>query len=151
MTMDTKQQERALQVNVAIGWIALALALMMIIISAIVKAAIETDFSQFVHHPGTQGWALFCGQFFVYVVLGVAASQHAAGWFRWVNAGLLAMVTLFMVLHQIGHMREGWVYGWTALVDATHHVVGLLATLQAIRWARLAAQANSRTLEQAAA
>jgi hypothetical protein len=150
--MDSEQKQRALQVNVAIGWLALSITLIMVVVSTLVKAAIHTDFSEFVHHPGPQGWAVFSVQFFAYVGLAVAAVQYSAAWFRWVHVGLLALVTLYMLLHQLGHMREGWEYGWTGMVDATHHLVGVLTALQALKWARAAAtQAAPRALDQAAA
>lgn len=141
--MQTEPTQRDLQINVAIGWLGLTLALAMVITSTLVKAAIETDFSGIVHHPGPQGWAVFCVQFFLYVSLAVISTQISAGWFRWLNTGLLALVTLYMLAHQVGHAREGVVYGLTGMVDAAHHLIGIVSTWQALRWARAGAAARS--------
>ncbi|HJV63286.1 MAG TPA: hypothetical protein VJ743_20220 [Albitalea sp.] len=134
--MDDPETSRRLQLNVAFGWLAMALSLVMMSVSLLVKAAIETDFSEFVHHPGPQGWSLMCVQFFAYVMLALGCLQLDQRWFRWANAGLLAAATLVMLLHQLGHMHEGVRYGWSGAVDATHHLAGLVTMLQALRWAR---------------
>ena len=139
----------AIQVRVAFGWLTLATVLLMIFVSMLVKAGIQTDFSEFARHPGPEGWGALCVQFVLYLAMAALALHNDAAWVRWLNAVLLAVATLFMLAHQVGHVRAGMVYGLTGVIDGAHHVLGALATLQAWRWARgarqpVAAQAAAR-------
>jgi hypothetical protein len=126
----------AVQVRLAFGWLMLATVLLMIFVSMLVKAGIQTDFSEFAHHPGPEGWSALCVQFVLYLAMATLVIHSDAAWVRWLNAVLLAVATLFMLAHQVGHVREGMAYGLTGVIDGAHHVLGALATLQAWRWAR---------------
>lgn len=137
-------ENRDMQYKLAAGWFVLAIALLMILMSFVMKAGINTDFSDFAHHPGPEGWAFLCWQFSLYVVLGVAALYVDAAIFRWLNVLMFAAATLFMLAHQLGHMREGMVYGLTGVLDVVHHAVGALMTWQAWQWAR---SARGRAME----
>lgn len=125
-----------IQAQLAMAWVSLALVLVMIFVSMLVKAGIQTDFSEFAHHPGPEGWGALCIQFVAYLAMAAVTVNNDAGWVRWLNAALLAVATLFMLGHQVGHMREGMVYGLTGIIDGAHHVLGAVASLQALRWAR---------------
>ncbi len=127
---------QAIQIKLALAWLTLALLLMMLFVSMLVKAGIQTDFSEFAHHPGPEGWGALCVQFVAYLAMAVLTLNSDAPWLRWLNAALLAVATLFMLAHQLGHLREGMVYGLTGLIDVAHHVLGALAAAQALRWAR---------------
>jgi hypothetical protein len=125
-----------IQIKLALAWLTLALLLMMLFVSMLVKAGIQTDFSEFAHHPGPEGWAALCVQFVAYLAMAALTVNSDAAWVRWLNAALLAVATLFMLAHQVGHLREGMVYGLTVVIDGAHHVLGALAAWQALRWAR---------------
>jgi hypothetical protein len=126
----------AIQIKLALAWLTLALLLMMLFVSMLVKAGIQTDFSEFAHHPGPEGWGALCVQFVAYLGMAALTLNSGAPWVRWLNAALLAVATLFMGAHQLGHLREGMVYGLTGLIDVAHHLLGALAAWQAVRWAR---------------
>jgi hypothetical protein len=125
-----------IQIKLALAWLTLALVLMMLFVSMLVKAGIQTDFSEFAHHPGPEGWAALCVQFVAYLAMAALTVNSGAAWVRWLNAALLAVATLFMLAHQVGHLREGMAYGLTAVIDGAHHGLGALAAWQALRWAR---------------
>jgi hypothetical protein len=125
-----------IQVKLAFSWLALATVLLMLFVSMLVKAGIQTDFSEFAHHPGPEGWGALCVQFVLYIAMAALTMNSDAAWVRWLNAALLAVATLFMLAHQVGHVREGMAYGLTAVIDGAHHVLGAVAALQALRWAR---------------
>jgi hypothetical protein len=125
-----------IQTRLALAWAMLALVLVMIFVSMLVKAGIQTDFSEFAHHPGPEGWGALCIQFVAYLAMAALTVNTAAGWVRWLNAALLTVATLFMLGHQVGHVREGMVYGLTGIIDGAHHVLGAVASWQALRWAR---------------
>ena len=125
-----------IQIKLALAWLTLALLLMMLFVSMLVKAGIQTDFSEFAHHPGPEGWGALCVQFVAYLAMAALTLNSDAPWVRWLNAALLAVATLFMLAHQLGHLREGMVYGLTGVIDGAHHVLGALAAWQAARWAR---------------
>ena len=127
---------QSIQIKLALAWLTLALLLMMLFVSMLVKAGIQTDFSEFAHHPGPEGWAALCVQFVAYLAMAALTLNSDAPWVRWLNAALLAVATLFMLAHQLGHLREGMVYGLTGLIDVAHHLLGALAAAQALRWAR---------------
>ena len=127
---------QSIQIKLALAWLTLALLLMMLFVSMLVKAGIQTDFSEFAHHPGPEGWGALCVQFVLYLAMAALAIHSDAAWVRWLNAVLLAVATLFMLAHQVGHVREGMAYGLTGVIDGAHHVLGAVATLQAWRWAR---------------
>lgn len=129
-------ENRDMQYKLAAGWFVLAIVLLMILMSFVMKAGINTDFSDFVHHPGPEGWAFLCWQLSSYVLLGVGVLYVDAAVFRWFNVLTFGAATLFMLAHQVGHMREGMVYGLTGVLDVVHHVVGALMTWQAWHWAR---------------
>jgi hypothetical protein len=125
-----------IQTKLALAWLTLAMVLVMIFVSMLIKAGIQTDFSEFAHHPGPEGWGAMCIQFVAYLAMAALTVNIDAPWVRWLNAGLLTVATLFMLGHQIGHVREGMVYGLTGIIDGAHHVLGAVASLQALRWAR---------------
>lgn len=125
-----------IQTKLALAWLTLAMVLVMIFVSMLIKAGIQTDFSEFAHHPGPEGWGAMCIQFVAYLAMAALTVNIDAPWVRWLNAALLTVATLFMLGHQIGHVREGMVYGLTGIIDGAHHVLGAVASLQALRWAR---------------
>ena len=125
-----------IQTKLALAWLTLAMVLVMIFVSMLIKAGIQTDFSEFAHHPGPEGWGAMCIQFGAYLAMAALTVNIDAPWVRWLNAALLTVATLFMLGHQIGHVREGMVYGLTGIIDGAHHVLGAVASLQALRWAR---------------
>ncbi|HLO94161.1 MAG TPA: hypothetical protein VK195_07585 [Burkholderiaceae bacterium] len=132
--------------RIAFLWLALGLTLLMVIISTLVKAAIQTDFSEFVHHPGPRGWEVFCLQFFLYLSLATGALYLRAAWFRWLCLALFTLVGLYMLAHQLGHMAEGWRYGLTGAVDLAHHLLSALGAWQAWRWCREAREQGDKAL-----
>lgn len=125
-----------IQTKLALAWLTLAMVLVMIFVSMLIKAGIQTDFSEFAHHPGPEGWGAMCIQFVAYLAMAALTVNIDAPWVRWLNAALLTLATLFMLGHQIGHVREGMVYGLTGIIDGAHHVLGAVASWQAMRWAR---------------
>lgn len=133
-----------IQIKLALAWLTLALLLMMLFVSMLVKAGIQTDFSEFAHHPGPEGWAALCVQFVAYLAMATLTLNSDAAWVRWLNAVLLATATLFMLAHQLGHLREGMAYGLTGVIDGAHHGLGALAAWQALRWARQARGATAQ-------
>ena len=124
------------QIRIAFGWTALAVVLMMIFVSMLVRAGIQTDFSELAPHPGPEGWGALCVQFTLYLAMAALTFSSSAAWVRWLNVLLLSGVTLFMLAHQIGHLREGMAYGLTGSIDVAHHLLGTLTAWHAIRWAR---------------
>jgi len=59
-------------------------------------------------------------------------------WFRWFNAGLLMLVTVLVMVH---HAVDAIKFASTHhdvyhVVNGTHHVVGILMSILAVRWAR---------------
>ena len=138
----------ATQLRVAFTWLALAVVLLMIFVSLLMKAGIRTDFSEFAHHPGPEGWGALCVQFTLYLALAALTLNSDAAWVRWLNAVLLSLATLFMLAHQVGHVREGMAYGLSGVIDGAHHVLGAVGALQAWRWAR---SAHRTALPRAAA
>ena len=137
--------------RIAFLWLALGLSLLMVIASTLVKAAIQTDFSEFVHHPGPRGWEVFCLQFFLYLSLGTGALYLQAAWFRWLSLLMFTLAGLYMLAHQLSHMAEGWNYGLSGAVDLAHHLLSALGAWQAWRWSRLARAEWKDTLPQTGA
>ncbi len=133
--------------RIAFLWLALGLTLLMVIASTLVKAAIQTDFSEFVHHPGPRGWEVFCLQFFLYLSMGTGALFLQAAWFRWLSLALFTLAGLYMLAHQLGHMAEGWRYGLTGAVDLAHHLLSALGVWQAWRWCRQTRQQEGAALK----
>jgi hypothetical protein len=145
------EQQKNLQHSIALGWIALAIISVMISLSSLMQAAMNTDFSDFAFHPAPRGWAVICVLFSVTMLMGVFTRIYSAVWFRWLNATLLALVTLFMLAHHLGHMAEGKVYGLFGAVDVAHHVIGFLMSFLAVRWARGGKLQAERSINDAVA
>ncbi|MGM9514535.1 hypothetical protein ACS5PK_09805 [Roseateles sp. DB2] len=148
MTPSSPLSTASLPLRLAFTWLGLGLTLLMVISSTLVKAAIQTDFSEFIHHPGPRGWEVFSLQFFLYLAMGTGALYLQAAWFRWLTLVLLTLAGLYMLAHQISHMAEGWRYGLTGAIDLAHHLLSALGAWQAWRWTRQASPQGSAALTQ---
>jgi hypothetical protein len=133
--MHEKEQEK-LQSILALGWAVLLILFLGIVLSQLMQAAIADDFIRFAQHPAQKGWEVSCIFIGGYGLMSVLTKMLEYVWFRWLNAALLAVVTISMLHHHVQHMMEGMIYGLTALIDLAHHAIGILMTIQAIRWAR---------------
>jgi len=78
------------------------------------------------------------------VFMSVLLRVFDSNWFRWVNAGCVALITLAFAAHHVaqhtGLVLNG-VCGASAegvfhVVEAAHHVLGILMCVLAVRWAR---------------
>jgi hypothetical protein len=128
---------------VAQGWTTLLAVVTLMGISQVYQAAIVNNFSEFAHHPGSRGWGVISVAASTYALMAVLTQIFQAVWFRWVNASLLMVVTLYMMAHQLQHSLNGTVYGLTGAIDFTHHLVGIGMSYWAVRWARSGARASA--------
>lgn len=134
-----EQPCRDLQRSIVTGWIVLAVLLMATMISTLMQGAINTDFSEFVYHPGTAGFSVLCSLLSTYALMAVVTDRCSGRWLRWLNMILLAGASLYTLGHQISHVISGQSHVQASeLLYLLHHVIGLWMTLLAIRWIRRA-------------
>ncbi len=137
-SLNQKKRSRSgnLQSTLAFGWLVLLVLFLAIVLSQLMQAAINDDFTRFAQHPGQSGWVTSSILIFVYGMMALLTRLLDHRWFRWLNVILLAAVTAAMMKHQVQHMLEGMTYGLTGLVDMAHHIVGVVLVVLAVRWAR---------------
>ncbi|MES2948750.1 MAG: hypothetical protein V4858_09430 [Pseudomonadota bacterium] len=139
MNLDQKEsiQSSSLQSTLALGWLVLLVLFLAIVLSQLMQAAIDDDFTRFSQHPGRNGWMSSSVLILVYGLMPLLTRLLDRRWFRWLNVVLLAAATAAMMKHQAQHMLEGMTYGLNGLVDVAHHAVGVVLVFLAIRWARV--------------
>lgn len=120
------------------GWTALMLTLVMLGLTDLFLGAIRNSFFHVSIHPGIKGWVVTCVVASIYILMSVFVRLFSVNWFRWFNAGLLMLVTVLVMIH---HAVDAIKFASTHhdvyhVVNATHHVVGILMSIFAVRWAR---------------
>lgn len=129
-----------LQQRIVVGWIVMALTLVMVSVSQLVQAAIQTDFSEFAYHPGPGGWWLTCTLFGLYGLVALLIHHVDLRWFRWLSCLLGFGALAFTAGHHVDHIKEGFTgqtFGPFGVIHL-HHIAGLLVVVQSMRWARAA-------------
>jgi hypothetical protein len=127
-----------LQHRITTGWLVMALTLVMVSVSQLMQAAIQTDFSEFVYHPGPGGWWATCILFMAYGVVALAVCHGDARWFRWLGFMLGVTALGYTAGHHVTHVAEGFVgptFGPFGVIHL-HHVASLVVCVQSFRWAR---------------
>jgi hypothetical protein len=127
-----------LQVVVSQAWTAMLILGLAMGMSQVFQAAAKQDFSEFAAHPGPKGWGIICVATSVYAMMTVLTLLSSARWFRWLSAGLMILITLYMGAHQLQHMAQGVHYGLYGAIDLAHHAIGAIGSVCAVRWARSA-------------
>ena len=131
--MHTKQSIQRKQMVIAGGWIVLLLLKLVLLVAQLLLAAINNDFSALAVQPGAQGIIGISVMLCVHAQMSVLTSLIERTWFRWLNAALLTLVTLFMIMHQQQSSAASPV---VSIVSIAHHVIGIILTVQAVLWAR---------------
>ena len=127
-----------LQHRITTGWLVMALTIVMASVSQLMQAAMQTDFSEFVYHPGPGGWWATCILFMAYGAVALAVSLVDARWFRWLAFVLGVAALGYTAGHHVTHVSEGFAgqtFGPFGVIHL-HHVASLLVCLQSFRWAR---------------
>lgn len=58
-------------------------------------------------------------------------------WFRWLIVLITGLLTVILIIHQIGHLiSETKPFGIFHLLDFSHHGLGVWTTVLAVQWAR---------------
>ena len=130
--------EQNLQSILSQGWTALMLTLVMLGLTDLFLGAIRNSFFHVSIHPGIKGWVVTCIVASIYILMSVLVRLCSVRWFRWFNAGLLILVTvLFMIHHAVDAIKFASTHHDVYhVVNTTHHVVGVLMSILAVRWAR---------------
>lgn len=135
--MASQEKEPAYQQSLALGWMAMAVLMVMTMVAPLVHSAIQTDFSEYAYHPGPNGLDAYCVAISVYVGMAVLTQRLDFIWLRWLNVALFLSVTLFELLHQVMHFRNGMVHGlMLQVMDIVHHLIGIWMVALAYRWLR---------------
>lgn len=133
--MHTKEYQQQKQMIVASGWMVLLVLKLVLLVSQLLQAAIGNDFSALAQQPGPQGLIGISVMLCVHAQMSVLTRLIGKTWFRWLNVGLLALVTLFMLAHQQQSPGESQA---ATIISVAHHVIGVIITVQAVLWARSA-------------
>jgi hypothetical protein len=133
--MHTKEYQQQKQMIVASGWMVLLVLKLVLLVSQLLHAAIVNDFSPLATQPGPQGLIGISVMLCVHAQMSVLTRLIGRTWFRWVNVALLALVTLFIIVHQQQSAGESPA---ATIISVVHHVIGVIVTMQAVLWARSA-------------
>jgi hypothetical protein len=144
--MKNHDASRDLQSVLSQGWTARMLLLLVMV--ALISE--RSGFSEFSVPPGPVALGFLSALGTLYVLMSFFVRLLQAAWFRWLNAGASILTTVGIMVHHL-HSNFGDVamngicgtgtHGMFDLVEAAHHVVGVVMSVLAVRWVRLDAAA----------
>jgi hypothetical protein len=128
------------------GWTALMLTMLMLGLTDLFLAAIRNSFFHVSIHPGIKGWVVTCICASIYILMSVLVRLCYGRRFRWFNAGLMILVTVLVMVH---HVADAIRFASTHhdiyhVINTTHHVIGVLMSVLAVRWARQPCEGSTR-------
>lgn len=134
----TLENGRNVQYRVQMGWVVMSMALIMMSLSHLMQAAMQTDFSEFAHHPGPEGWWVNCALLTMYGVVALAVGAIDTVWFRWLVLALALAALTYTLGHHIDHLSDGFVgqtFGPFGVIHL-HHLASIWVVVNSFGWAR---------------
>ena len=132
MDMDNEKLRRV----IVQGWLGMLLLLFLMIITDIVEFGMRGDFSPLNKDPGIAGlWfivVMTCVNVLTQMFLQVTEVKIK----RWVIFYLTVIYTFTIIAHQINHLIAGEGFDIHFILDITHHILGVWASIAAYRWAK---------------
>lgn len=130
------------------GWTALTLLLLMMI----TLVAQRNGFTAFSIPTGPVALNILSVVCAAYVLMSVLTRLSQAAAFRWLNAGLMVLATALVMGHQAHGLLTGIsasglcgssTQGLFEVLRTTHHAIGILMSVLAVRWALAARKADA--------
>lgn len=131
------------------GWTALTLLLLMMI----TLVAQRNGFTDFSIPTGTVALNVLSVVCATYVLMSVLTRLSQGTGFRWLNAGLTVLATALAMGHQAHGLLTGIsasgicgssTQGLFEVLRTTHHAIGILMSVLAVRWALAARKADAQ-------
>ncbi|PUE07697.1 hypothetical protein [Limnohabitans sp. T6-20] len=133
--MSTVTNSRTILSTAWAGMLAILLAMLLIDPLQYLMRGQYEDLSQTLQHdPGTLGLRVLMVMLCLNTLMQVGIQMFSGP--RW-RSGVLAITTLyglFFLVHQVVHVAGGEALGLHTLLDVTHHLLAIVATLAAWRW-----------------
>jgi len=116
------------------AWVGMALLSIVMQITDLIEAGMKNDFSEFTNHLKMRGLWVFSIMIIINVIMQnlVKISDNPVA--KWVILIVTIPYTLFMLLHQLIHLKSGDRFDIHFCFDITHHVLGITAIIFAIKW-----------------
>ena len=120
---------------IAQAWAGMLCLLLLMMLTDLTEAGMQGDFSGLAKDPGTGGLWFIVIVAAVNVLFQVCVRAFASAAFRWAAFSASSLYTLIFLGHQATHMLMGEGFDMHAILDLTHHALGIWASIAAYRWA----------------
>ena len=135
-----KQESEKLRRIVVQGWLGMLLLLIIMIIADLIEFGMKGDFSPLINDPGIVGLWFIAVISCVSVLTQMFLRTYDAYSCRWAFFYMTFAYTSIFITHQLYHLVAGAGFNIHFLLDVTHHILGVWATIAAYRWAKLGAR-----------
>lgn len=111
--------------------------LFLMMLTDLVEFGMAGDFSPLTKDPGIAGLWFIVVMTCVNVLTQMCLQVFDARLSRWIFFYLTIIYTLTIISHQVNHLIAGESFDIHFLLDITHHILGIWASIAAYQWAKL--------------
>ena len=122
--MDTSSNHKRV---ISASWLGMGLLLMMMQITDLIEAGMNSDFSDFNSHLKMSGLWLISVMLMINIIVQVSIFMFNKKAFYWGVFAISIAYTVFMIYHQISHLVGGDRYDIHFNFDILHHALGFCA------------------------
>ena len=112
---------------ISASWLGMALLLMMMQITDLIEAGMNSDFSDFNSHLRMSGLWLISVMIIINIIVQVSIFIFDNKAFYWGVFSVSIIYTVFMIYHQISHLVGGDKFDIHFTFDILHHTLGICA------------------------
>ena len=117
------------------GWAGMLSLLLLMMLTDLMEFGMKGDFSPLSKDPGTGGLWFIAVVICINVLVQISVRSFDGKYFRWAIFGATTLYTLVFIGHQTTHLMLGEGFDIHAVLDITHHILGIWASAAAFRWA----------------
>ena len=112
---------------ISASWLGMGLLLMMMQITDLIEAGMNSDFSDFNSHLKMSGLWLISIMLIINIIVQVSIFMYNRKAFYWGIFSVSIAYTVFMIYHQISHLAGGDRFDIHFCFDILHHALGICA------------------------
>ncbi len=126
------------------GWAGMLFLLIVMVITDLVKYGMSGDFSPLIKDPGMRGLWFIATVTCISVLVQMFLRTYDDKRCRWSFFAVTLAYTLIFIAHQLIHLFSGDGFDIHFVLDVTHHILGIWATIAAYKWVKLGVLAKVR-------
>jgi len=131
------------------GWVGMLFLLFLMILTDLVEFGMRSDFTSLNSDPGIAGLWFIVIFSSVNVLMQISIQTFDSKGSRWVFLFITVIYTFIMIAHQLNHLVTGEGFDMHFVLDVTHHILGIGASIAAYKYVKLGNYDKNYELERA--